>query len=65
MQVISLSEELGVGQPALAGLFADTAPQMAQLLAERGLGWTLRNDFGQVIDPWSPSGFSGVIEPRY
>jgi hypothetical protein len=28
-------------------------------------GWTITNDFGDVINPWGPTGFSGTIDPRY
>jgi hypothetical protein len=27
-------------------------------------GWTITNDFGDVINPWGPTGFSGTIDPR-
>jgi hypothetical protein len=30
-----------------------------------GSGWTMVNDFGDVIGPWSPTGFAGVVYPRY
>jgi hypothetical protein len=64
-EIISLSEELGVGQPVTPGPYADPAPPMAQLLAEHDLGWTVTNDFGRTINPWGPSGFSGAVDDRY
>jgi hypothetical protein len=44
--------------PSNAAGSAQGAPAMAG-------GWTITNDFGDVINPWGPSGFSGVVDPRY
>jgi hypothetical protein len=71
MQVVSLTEELGIGQAVAATLdphapvIPHTSAEVAQAMAERGTGWVLRNDFGDVIDPWSPTGFQGIVDPRY
>jgi hypothetical protein len=60
-EVISLADELGAGPLTLSDLLADAAPGVA----DRGRGWTIVNDFGRTIDPWSPTGFSGAVDDRY
>jgi hypothetical protein len=38
VEVVSLADELGIAQPVTPDPYADTSPQMAQLLADRGTG---------------------------
>jgi hypothetical protein len=60
VEIVSMAEELGSGQPLAA-----IPGQSAAALSGAALGgWTVINDFGDVINPWGPTGFSGTIDPR-